>query len=137
MTMEWNERFATGVEHLDHQHRMLFQMESDLSQALAKGGGAGVYAEFLRSLDMYSRMHFAAEEECMFRFQCPAASANLDGHRAFRTLLDDSEQKFKARGYRHDDATATAEAIRFWLVSHIGRIDTQLRPLVDPLEGAG
>lgn len=129
--MEWSERFATGVEHLDQQHRMLFQMESDFSQSLAEGSGAGVYGEFLRSLELYSRMHFAAEEECMFRFQCPAAATNLDGHRAFRALLDDSDQKFKSRGYRRDDALATAEAIRLWLVSHIGRIDTQLRPVVE------
>lgn len=130
--MEWSERFATGIEHLDNQHRMLFRMETDFSHALEEGGGERVYGEFLRSLEMYSRIHFGAEETCMHRFQCPAAAANLDGHRAFRDLLADSQGRLLAEGYRRGDALLLAEELRTWLVEHIGRIDVQLRPLVEP-----
>lgn len=128
--MEWTTEYATGIEHLDNQHKMLFRMESDFSHALDEGGGEGVYSEFLRSLELYSRIHFGAEEECMHRFQCPAASANLEGHRAFRDLLEESQALLTANGYRREDALATAERIRQWLVGHIGRIDTQLKPIV-------
>lgn len=129
--MEWQQQFSTGVDHLDNQHRMLFRMEGDFTLALEEGRGEQVYDEFLRSLEMYSRIHFGAEEECMFRLHCPAGAANLEGHQVFRGLLDDSSAALRTRGFRRQDAVALAASVRNWLVTHIGRIDTQLRPLVE------
>ncbi len=129
--MPWSERFATGIPHLDTQHRLLFQMVDDFRLALDEGNGQVVYGEFLRSLELYSRMHFGVEEECMYRFQCPAARVNLEGHQAFKELLDELTADHGSGGFRPEAAQRAALHLDRWLVEHIGRIDTQLRPLAE------
>lgn len=128
--IEWSERFATGVPHLDQQHRMLFQMVGDFAAAMEVGRGEGVYREFLASLQLYARMHFGAEEECMLRFHCPAARANAAAHLQFRGLVEELRGEEGRLGFRRADALRAVAALEEWLVEHIGRIDTQLRPLV-------
>lgn len=128
--IQWSERFATGVPHLDHQHRMLFQMVGDFATAVEEGRGERVYREFLRSLELYARMHFAAEDECMFRFTCPAAATNTAAHERFRGVVADLAAAERRSGFDQDDATRAIAAMEHWLENHIGRIDTQLRPLV-------
>lgn len=129
--MPWSPRYATGIPHLDAQHQVLFRMVDDFRLALDDGDGHMVYGEFLRMLELYSRTHFGAEEECMYRFQCPAARENLDGHVNFKVMLDEFQASFDASGFLPETAQDAAGRLEHWLVAHIGRIDTQLRPLVD------
>ncbi len=128
--MLWSDRFSTGVPRLDAQHQLLFRMVDDFRLAVEEGRGERVYGEFLASLELYSRMHFSAEEECMFRFRCPAAAANRVGHEAFRVMVAELRRSQAESGFRLQDADHATRELDHWLIEHIGRIDTQLLPLV-------
>lgn len=131
--MEWSERFATGIQRIDDQHRMLFRMTSDFRSALDEGRGEPVYEVLLQSLDVYARGHFAFEENCMEQYRCPIAHLNQKAHSRFIEIVADHHLRFKTGGFKRSDARNLVDTLDEWLANHIGRIDTQLRPYVsDP-----
>lgn len=129
--MKWLEEYATGVERLDEQHRMLFQMAGDYRSSLDEGGGERVYASFLQSLDLYARSHFRLEEGCMERCRCPAAQANSQAHQEFVEVLRRFDARYTANGFERADARSLADTMDNWLVDHICRIDVQLKDWVE------
>jgi hemerythrin-like metal-binding protein len=129
--VKWSPRFSTGVEQIDQQHRMLFQMSEDYRHTLDAGEGASVYQFMLESLDDYARGHFGVEEECMFRHHCPAAETNSLAHGQFLKTIGEFQQRFAARGFDRADALRLVDYIDKWLTNHIARIDTQLKGCLD------
>lgn len=128
--MKWSEAYSTGITMLDSQHKTLFRMSDDYREALDAGRGERVYKVMLDSLDAYARGHFGSEEQCMYRYQCPAAAANADAHKRFLDVLADYKQQYAASGFRHDEAARLVDFIDAWLAGHIGGIDVQLKACV-------
>ena len=120
-------RFATGVERIDRQHKMLFKMAEDYRLALDEGQGERVYRAFLDSLDLYARSHFRFEEGCMEQCHCPAAQSNRDAHGRFVDVLAQFHQRYAAKGFDPADARGLTNTLDRWLADHIGRIDVQLK----------
>jgi hemerythrin len=134
--VKWSERFSTGVPALDEQHQMLFKMSEDYRQALVEHRGDRVYGLLLDSLDRYARAHFAHEERCMHRYACPAAEANAEAHGGFVRQLDAFRGRYGTSGFSEPEAWRLVEFIDKWLMEHIGRVDTQLKPCVARMESA-
>lgn len=128
--MKWDEAYATGVERIDQQHRMLFQSVADFRAALDEGGGERTYATLLQFLDRYIRMHFRDEESCMERFRCPMAGRNQEAHAKFIEHSRTFHERYAARGFLVDDAYELVDTLESWLVNHITRIDVRLRDCV-------
>jgi hemerythrin len=128
--MKWSEDYATGVERIDEQHKMLFQMVEDFGTALDQGQGQRVYQSFLESLDLYARSHFRYEEGCMVKCHCPAAEGNKTAHDRFMAMLIRFTQRHASNGYDAGDARELTDTIDRWLADHICRIDVQLRDYV-------
>jgi hemerythrin len=128
--MQWSEAFATGVDRLDEQHKLLFKMTGDFRAALDEGRGQRVYGTLLVALDTYARSHFRFEESCMERYRCAVAAANTKAHEGFVTLLNDYRARYEARGFDPTEARTLIDTLDQWLESHIGRIDVQLRESV-------
>ena len=125
--MEWSERYATGIERIDKQHKMLFAMTHDFAMALDEGRGERTYHILLESLDAYARAHFNFEEGCMYKHQCPAADANQRAHLGFVEYLTKCRQQYANLGFDPAAARDLMETLQRWLADHIGRIDLQLR----------
>lgn len=128
--MKWDPQYSTGIDALDTQHKMLFQMSEDYREALEHHEGQRTYGVMLESLDAYARGHFGREEQCMFQYQCPAAASNSEAHGQFIATLAGFRQRHAERGFVAEDAAALVDFIDGWLSSHIARIDAQLRPCV-------
>jgi hemerythrin len=128
--MEWSDRFATGVQRIDDQHRMLFRMTGDFRDALDEGKGQSVYGILLDSLDAYARGHFAFEEDCMFRHQCTIAETNRTAHRIFIENIAQYQSRYVAAGFSRIEARTLLDTLDEWLASHICRIDVQLKDYV-------
>ena len=128
--MRWKKEYATGVERIDDQHRMLFRMAEDFRAALDEGLGSRVYGLFLQSLDVYAGSHFKFEEECMDRCHCPAAQGNREEHLEFAQVLSRYAQNYAASGFTHADARHLTDTMDNWLVDHICGIDVQLKDWV-------
>jgi hemerythrin len=125
--LEWSDRFATGIEHIDEQHKMLFRMSHDYRATLDEGRGERVYSLLLESLEHYARGHFGFEEQCMHRYQCPVAQTNSDAHVKFVETLAGFRQRYAATGFDKAEAQRLVQFIDGWLADHIGRIDVQLK----------
>src|SRR4051794_13211320 len=121
--MKWTNIYATGVERLDEQHRMLFKMVEDFQAALDQGGGVRVYGGLLQSLALYARSHFRFEEECMDRYHCPVAQSNREAHVKFIQFLGEFQQRYSASGFDHADACTLMDTLNLWQADHVCLID--------------
>lgn len=128
--MIWNETFATGIESIDRQHKMLFQATSDFRDALDEGRGDQTYAGLLDFLDRYCRAHFDNENRCMERYRCPIAQRNRDAHANFVKVLGEFKRRHTEGGYSAENARRMIDTLDAWLVNHICTIDVQLREAV-------
>jgi len=109
--VKWSRAYATGIDFIDEQHKMLFKMSEDYHHALAEGRGDRVYGLMLQSLTRYARAHFEIEEQCMERYRCPAAAQNREAHRQFmETLAEFQEAPCSKRV--HGRGCAATRAVR-------------------------
>ena len=74
--MKWSEEYATGIDRIDEDHKMIFKMSEDFRAALDEGLGGDVYSVMLDNLSLYCRGHFGFEERCMNEYRCPVAQKN-------------------------------------------------------------
>ena len=100
--MKWSERYATGIRHLDEQHKMLFKMSEDYRVTLDEGTRRAFIQLMLESLTAYASDHFGIEQDCMFRYQCPAAEANGKAHLQFIEVLGWFRRRHAESGFNAD-----------------------------------
>jgi hemerythrin len=66
--LKWDERFATGVAHIDEQHRRLFAIANEAYGLLKNDLRVDKYDDIvaiLAELRSYTEYHFKSEEEYM------------------------------------------------------------------------
>ena len=129
--MKWSIQYATGIPHLDEQHKWLFKLAENYRRLLETEGSVRLYSQWLQVLETYARAHFGNEEGCMHRYQCPAAGANSEAHSEFLHALGSFKRRHAEVGCTDADAWQLVEFLEGWLASHIGTIDVQLRHCVD------
>jgi hemerythrin len=129
--MKWSDDFATGIERIDDDHKMIFKMAEDFRAALDEGRGDSVYSVLLDSLKLYCRGHFGFEEQCMRKYHCPVAEKNEKAHQTFLANLSGFQERYAASGYNNDDARELVDTMDRWLENHICSIDVHLRRCVN------
>jgi hemerythrin len=129
--MKWSDDFATGVERIDEQHRMIFRMAGDFREALDEGHGERTYGLLLEFLDRYCQSHFKFEERCMEERRCAFAQRNKDAHAHFVEVVADFQARFAKSGYRVDDARELVDTVDRWLSEHICGIDVHLKDSIE------
>ncbi|MEJ2150968.1 MAG: bacteriohemerythrin [Chloroflexota bacterium] len=131
-TLSWDESLSTGLPRLDAHHQELFARYNELSKALAHGSAAGRTAtgELLDFLQFYAAWHFEREEECMEEYRCPVAAANRQAHAHFVATFGEFYELWQESDADLELVQKTYAELGNWLVNHIQRIDTQLRPCV-------
>ena len=128
--MKWIEEYATGVERIDEQHKMIFKTTDDFRAELNDGRGEKFYSLMLNFLMPYCRGHFGFEEQCMEKYHCPVAQQNKEVHARFKEVLDEFQQRYEVNGYQEGEARALLNLVEQWLAGHIARIDVHLRECV-------
>ncbi|MBI5854790.1 MAG: hemerythrin family protein [Nitrospirae bacterium] len=128
--MKWSDEYATGIERIDEQHKMIFKMAEDFRAALDEGQGERTYGLLLDFLDRYCRGHFGFEERCMEEYRCPVAQRNKEAHASFVEVLGGFRQRCAASGYLTADARELVDTVDRWVADHICRIDVHLKDCV-------
>jgi len=128
--MKWSEDYATGIERIDEDHKMIFKMAEDFRAALDEGVGSAVYPVLLDGLTLYCRGHFGFEEQCMEAYRCPVAQKNSKAHARFIETLSGFKQRYAVNGFDRTDARRLVDTVDQWLADHICSIDIHLKRCV-------
>lgn len=124
--LTWNNDYLVGVQTLDNQHSVLFNLINDLHAAMIKDQARSMTGLLLRRLLKYTRNHFSAEEAMM-------AAANYPGlaqHRIKHRDLTRHVEQFEAR-FERGEGAINPQLLSFlcdWLVNHIQHSDKEYGP---------
>lgn len=126
----WDDAMSTGVAIIDAQHKMLFQKFNEFSEAIAGTTSREAAGELLDFLQFYATWHFGQEENCMNEYKCPVAAENKQAHAEFISTFGQFYTQWQTGIMTPELVGKTYNELEKWLVKHVARVDTQLRPCV-------
>jgi hemerythrin len=114
---EWKDTYSVSVFKFDTQHKKLFSLINDLSDAMGQGKGKEIVGKIIGELLKYTKTHFADEETEMQKTNYAEYSRQKQEHEVFTSKVVSLESEFNA-GRR----SMTIELLNFlnkWLQQHI------------------
>lgn len=130
-TLAWEEKYCTGVEAIDDQHKKLFEQVNRLGKMLDDGVESGPEVDrFLDFLGTYVTSHFSFEEICMRNNKCPVLAENKAAHKGFLEFFGKFSAKYEKDGSSRAILEKLHKSSSKWLVDHICKIDVELRHCV-------
>ena len=132
--IEWTKEFETGSAKLDQQHRLLIDNINLLKDLVDTPDFSRLEAAFavvlVNYLEAYADIHFKGEEQCMEAYRCPVHEINQRQHHRFRGFIHNYKRLCEKEGFKVQLLRNLHEAMREWIVEHILKIDTQLKPCI-------
>jgi hemerythrin len=123
MSIEWQEELATGLEHVDAQHKGIFERFAAFSAACTTGSAKEELVNLTGFLEQYTRNHFKDEEASMREAEYPGLSIQKENHKMF---LDDLAE-LRCRIDENDPDMAEVLGMKRllirWLIQHIKHLD--------------
>jgi hemerythrin len=119
--MVWDPSFSTTIPTFDDQHKKLFAMINELSEAMQHRRSKEAIGSVLARLIDYTATHFAAEEEFFRKTGYPEAEAHKRLHQDLVQKVVALQEKFHS-----GETLLTQEVVEFlqdWLVKHIKGTD--------------
>jgi len=115
----WNEKFETGVEAIDHQHRTLVDLINKLSVAISHQGSLPESEKILITLIDYTNNHFRDEESIMAASDLPEDEKNkhLQEHCSMATEI--SRRAKQCDLSKEAFADEILPFLNSWLIKHI------------------
>ena len=133
--IEWEERYATGNESIDRQHKFLFNMFNDFGVCIKSGEGQHFVVNSFPLLESYTKAHFAFEEECMDQHKCSSFSENKEAHQDFLRKIKHFQTQFNL-GQRDDIVVQMHSFIEEWITVHIMTVDLHLKSCIKNKENS-
>ena len=123
----WKTEYDTGVAMVDTDHKRLVEGLNKLEELITSGKGSESIPAVLAFLERYANEHFAREEACMHKLQCPTAAANVVAHEQFRQTFAQAKEKLQKPGASALVANRVHGELVEWIRNHIMKIDMGLR----------
>lgn len=123
LVLQWSESFATGLEAVDRDHRLLIALLNHLHDILARGASHEQVGRVLRKVLEHTESHFAWEEAYIAQNGFPG----LDTHRLLhQDLLKDLHQLLQDHANGRFDSLDDLlfNYLKYWLVDHIVHVDS-------------
>jgi hemerythrin len=124
--LAWSSKYSVGVEEMDRQHRVLFNMLNDLHSAMMSGKAQSMTGDLLQKLVEYTRKHFAAEEAMLAAAGYSGLALHRIKHRDLMKQVDEYAERYK-RG----EIAVNVQLMNFlrdWLTTHIQKTDCEYGP---------
>ncbi|MCA9400487.1 MAG: hemerythrin family protein, partial [Candidatus Omnitrophica bacterium] len=128
--LEWDDKFSTGDQTIDNQHRKLFQMINQFGDDIIGGTWPQTTEKTLKFLGEYVQSHFQHEEKCMVEKKCPVAEKNVVAHKAFIDAFVGFNNRIQDEGASEEIVVELHQTATQWLVKHICGIDVHLKHCV-------
>jgi hemerythrin len=115
--LTWEERYATGIEHIDEQHLKIFTILNSLFEALQEGREQDIIQPIITELVLYANFHFSFEETYFAKFHYEDTEAHIKEHQYYRDSVgkfaNDSESKDLMLSYN------VLDFLEDWWINHI------------------
>ncbi|MGO9481756.1 MAG: bacteriohemerythrin [Candidatus Kryptoniota bacterium] len=128
--MTWSDKFSVNIKEIDEQHKKWVQMLNSLHDAMKVGKGRELVGETLAGLVDYTKVHFAAEEKLLRRYNYPF----YEGH---KRIHDDMVKEVELLRSKYDSGNTmvlSLEVMQFlknWLSEHILSTDKNYGPYLN------
>jgi hemerythrin len=119
----WDEKYATGIQLIDSQHKELFSLTNELFRACIGGDESikDVFKEIMSRMVEYVRFHFGAEQELLQRIKYPDYQEHKKQHDALvRNILESVKEYNEGKKLVPNQFVRT---LRDWILSHIAHTD--------------
>jgi hemerythrin len=127
--IKWQADYSVGIYMLDEQHKELFSFCNDIEEILRDGGYSKEFlGQGIKFLEKYVVKHFGQEETCMHQYACPVAKKNKTAHQKFIQAYKTFEKQINDGNDPYRTLKRFHRFLETWLVEHICKIDTQLKP---------
>jgi hemerythrin len=119
----WDEKYATGIDLIDNQHKELFSLTNELFRACL-GGEAAVQVVFKETMGRmvdYVRFHFSAEQDLLQKINYPDFQEHKKQHdtlvvKILEAVTEYSEGKKLV-------PNQFVRTLRDWILGHIAHYD--------------
>jgi hemerythrin len=119
----WNDKYATGIQMIDSQHKELFFLTNELFRACLGKDDAleSVFKETMGRMVEYVRFHFGAEQELLQRIKYPDYQEHKKQHDMLvRNILESVKEYNVGKKLVPNQFVRT---LRDWILSHIAFTD--------------
>jgi hemerythrin len=125
--IQWNPALETGHQMVDSDHQKLISTLNELDEALKNGTGKEELSRIVTFLVVYTKAHFAREEQHMRAVNCPSMVQNCAAHGVLKKKLDGWVETMKTSGPTTPLLLEVYRETSAWITAHILRVDCQLR----------
>lgn len=131
----WKDDYSVGVEHLDSQHRQIFDTINTFYNAILDAVSSDMVANVLNSLQEYTRVHFREEERLMKLHRFPELREHEDAH----AYLIYRTEYFFGQFHLHsvDLSPDLFMFLKEWWTNHIMAMDRKYAPFLRETSGPG
>ena len=126
--LEWHERFMSGNEQIDQEHREMFALLNQMMASLSQSTGTEGFMVLLPGLVRHLHMHFANEEIAMEKVGFTDLPMHSDEHALLLRYIDEAVV-FLSSGAMHP-VDFMEYVIRHVAIGHIIGYDLQYFPLM-------
>lgn len=126
MAIVWTPNLSVGVDHIDAQHKQLFEKVDKLFEAGKNKSSKDVIGEMLDFLDSYTKQHFRDEEAYMEKIKYPGLEQQKTAHKKFIEEITKLKQEYKQSGGNIALIINANQMILNWLTQHISNMDKQI-----------
>jgi hemerythrin-like metal-binding protein len=118
--LTWEERFQTGIEEIDIQHKALFDLVVSLGEALRGKPGEIRLEDLIPKLESYAKDHLSYEEALFTKYDYPGAKEHVKAHDKLRGDIVHFMDMLK-----NDRLTALVlfNYMELWLYNHVMKMD--------------
>ncbi|CAA7618544.1 bacteriohemerythrin [Magnetospirillum sp. UT-4] len=132
--LTWNESFGVGNAMLDSDHRILFDLLSQLHDAMETGQSREVVGSVINVLAEYVEHHFRREELVMAEIGYPGRAEHERLHRDLESRVRAIRDRWGA-GERQVLGDEVLAFLKKWLTEHILGADKAYRPWIESAGG--
>lgn len=126
MAINWTPDLSVGHEHIDSQHKMLFEKVNELFEAGKNRRSQEVIAGMLDFLDDYAKQHFKDEEAYMKEINYPDLDKQRDAHEKFVEEIAKLKKEYQESGGNILLIINANKFIVDWLTKHISNMDKKI-----------
>ncbi len=119
--IQWREELSVGVEELDQEHRMLFDILDRLEYTITHNREKRELAIILGEFIFYAERHFQTEENYMRSISYDGLDEHIRDHERVRDYIEQMKDEYNRGNYKitHE----LADFIREWIDKHMEKED--------------